>query len=106
MTEEEGEEGEEGKVYLLVEIAEKDALAIQKAIEDAEGEVGLSSQATAVKKPGYRTVPGLDAFLVGVASAFAKEVIERSRKPLANWLASKLGLDDKKGEKVRESDEI
>lgn len=88
---------------LRVLTKEKDAQAIRDVIKEAEVELGVSSEAN-VEKSETKFIPGMGVFLVAVATAFATKFAERFGETFANWLARKLGLDESKGEEVRESD--
>lgn len=100
MVDEENKENE--KVAVRVLTKEKDAQTIRDVITEAETELGVSSEAN-VEKSAERFIPGMDVILVQVGKAFVKAVVEKYGDSFVNWLARKLGLDESKGEEVRES---
>ena len=97
----EEEKREEEKVILRVKTREKDAQTIKDVIREAEKELGVSSQASV--EESHMFVPGMDMFLVVVATAFFTRFAEKFGESFADWLARKLGLDESKGEEIRES---
>ena len=90
------------KVSLHILTKEKDVQAIEDAISDAERELGVKSKAI-VGKSRSGAPPGMEKFVVDVATAFVMKFIEKYGESFANWLARKLGLDESKGEDVSET---
>ena len=95
--------GEEEKVTLHVLAKEMDAQTIRNVIADVETELGVSSEAN-VKKAETKFIPGMEVILVAVGKEFVKAVVEKYGDSFKDWLARKLGLDESKGEEVRESE--
>ena len=81
---------------------EKDAQTIRDVIIEAETELGVSSEAK-VEKSEVKFIPGIEVILVAVGKEFVKAVVDKYGDSFKNWLARKLGLDESKGEEVRES---
>ena len=96
------ENKENEKVAVRVLTKEKDAQTIRDVITEAETELGVSSQVK-VEKSETKFIPGIDVILVAVGKEFVKAVVDKYGDSFKNWLAGKLGLDEGKGEEVRES---
>ena len=77
----------------------KDIEVILDAIKEAESGVNDASDFE-FGQASYRSVSGLEVIMVSVSVAFLTKFAERFGENLADWLAKKLKLQAKDGEKI------
>jgi hypothetical protein len=92
----------EEKESFEIRSEEKGAKEVEDIIEEAEKELGVSSQST-VEESEERFDVNLTMIFVEVGKAFAKAVVDKYGDSFKDWLAGKLGLDKDRGEEVTKS---
>lgn len=91
------------KESVIVVSKDNDVESIEAVIKEAEKELGVSSEITAEESEEMFD-PALTAIAIAVGQAFVKAVVDKYGDSFKNWLSRKLGLDEKKGEKVVEAE--
>lgn len=79
-----------------------DLAAVEKVLEEAEKETGVSSNFQVEKDEEARFFPGFNDIVIKVGKEFVAFVIEKYGSTFLEWLEKKLGVEKEEGDQLKE----